>query len=128
MNLEERLKTPVTVDVTQEDIDTGLRGCTWGCPIAKAVNRAIGGADVVHAQLASLVVGEGNDRFVASMPEEGTRFIRQFDAPDVSALPVVSPVPFSFELQFEKWKEWYWLHGKTVKGAHHEEPNDHTAA
>lgn len=71
----------MTINVTQDDIDNGVRGNSFKCPVALALIKAVG-IDMVQASLRGLY-----GKYAA----EVSLFIKNYD----SFLPVV---PFSFEI------------------------------
>lgn len=80
----------VTVEVTQDDIDAGRRKSCFGCPVARALRRAVGGdAWVVGPSWARALA----DAAALPLPPEAARFVRSFD--DRSP---VSPFTFTLEL------------------------------
>ena len=63
------------IDVTQEDINCGLRGGSYSCPIALAVKRATK-RDKVAVGLRDICVSYG---IYTPLPLEAQRFVRDFD-------------------------------------------------
>lgn len=81
------------IEVTQADIDKGVRGSCGKCPVALALNRATGRESSVDAD--SLGFEGGECKFDACRaPVEVTAFVRAFD----NTAPVK---PFSFEIQID---------------------------
>jgi hypothetical protein len=80
MNLE-----GLTINVTQEDIDAGLAGNCFDCPVARAVNRAMKADDsavenVVAAVTRAYVSISGNTRYrTYGIPFAVSEFIHAFD-------------------------------------------------
>ena len=77
----------VTVDVTQADIDAGVKRKCDQCPIARAVRRVVGADKEVTVNPVSIYIDGGYWR----TPLEASNFISDFD----NGHPVV---PFSFEV------------------------------
>ena len=78
----------MTIEVTQNDIDNGKRRDCYRCPIAHAINRAMGthlAADVQET------VVELPGREEACLPDQAISFIEDFDAK-------IAVQPFTFEL------------------------------
>jgi hypothetical protein len=82
-----------TVNVTQEDIDTGTAGSCSECPVALAVTYALGlgERDSVRVTASSIYVYPTGSRFRS--PPSVKKFIKDFDSP-----LNLSVEPFSFEL------------------------------
>jgi hypothetical protein len=71
------LPTTITVEVTQEDINSGIGGCPTGCAIALALHRVgVDKAEVGDRALAGYYDGR---RVRASLPLEARNFILGFD-------------------------------------------------
>jgi hypothetical protein len=84
----------VIVRVTQEDIDEGTKGdCTF-CPIALAVDRALGGECCVAVTIFDVYITENAHAEVFPLPSEARQFIQRFD----KGKPVS---PFEFELDLD---------------------------
>lgn len=82
----------MTVHVTQEDINSGIRTNCDSCPIAIAMHRILG--EPVEVVWHSAYIGSiGNCRTV-SIPRVATTFIQDFDG----HRPVS---PFSFDIDLE---------------------------
>jgi hypothetical protein len=80
------------IEVTQEDIDSGLKKNGYSCPIARAIKRTIPASDpFVEDQHLDLIQPGGRKR--VQLPAEAIAFIKNFDAIDRN-----KPEPFSFEL------------------------------
>src|SRR5690348_452339 len=82
------------IEVTQEDIDKGLKGNCSACPIALAVNRTIPGANSTVSDMFNHVYCPGVSRKNADTPDDAAWFISDFD----DGKPVE---PFSFTLTLE---------------------------
>lgn len=84
------------IQVTQEDIDSGNRGSTFNCPVARTVNRRIKGFCIVSGSFIRLI------HWCAwatklQYPIEVYRFIKSFDNYEYVR-------PFSFDLPIpEEW-------------------------
>ena len=82
------------IEVTQEDIDRGLKSSCYECPIAYAYKRKVKNkirlGFSVGTEYIDHFVGESQDRYM--LPKEAKKFIRRFDQDQ--------PVrPFSFEIK-----------------------------
>lgn len=84
------MTTPLTIHVTQEDIDRGIRRNCGECPIALAIKRA--GAVSVDAEHGVISLGDAeHNRFRFHTPSDASKFMADFD----KCLPVT---PFTFTL------------------------------
>lgn len=92
----------LTIEVTKEDIDQGIRGNACLCPIARAINRVAPSAQTatVHAKKAFLVRTTGGVVLHALLPFEATLFVEQFDRSSVFDRGEPWRKPFSFDLTF----------------------------
>jgi hypothetical protein len=87
----------VQINVTAEDIEHGKGGDCNECPIARGLNRWLGGS--FYARVGGYTVSVADpalpfaecDVYTCRLPEEATRFIGAFDRDS-------SPEPFSFML------------------------------
>ena len=77
----------VTITVTQEDIDQGIRESYYSCPIARAAERALKWRVMVYTD--TILVGDSGCDY--KLPESAQEFISRFD----TGKPVK---PFSFEV------------------------------
>lgn len=84
----------LTVEVTQEDIRTGIRCKIEECPIALAVRRLGYNAQVGRTHC--FLVENGRDKYVARLPDEAFSFRSEFDRG-------VLVDPLIFELEFEAY-------------------------
>ncbi len=88
-----------TVAVLQDDIDRGVRGSSFGCPVARAVMRDLPGEDleVVVGSCRIAVYGKNMDLFYDAVtpPSEVAWFIRAYDYHDGE------PEPFKFEIELD---------------------------
>lgn len=75
------------IEVTQEDIDRGVRNCNRGCPVARAIRRCSGETCVSVGDTGCTV---GRKRH--TLPAEAVARIRAFDRPNGVM------VPFAFDL------------------------------
>ena len=100
------MSTKLTISVTQEDINQGVKSNCRACPIALATLRILEVAqipfdkefiDVVHRAIYTHGINGylGNKGIKFKLPIEATHFISCFD----NGLPVV---PFSFEIDIDK--------------------------
>ena len=78
----------ITVSVTAADIDNGIRGDCWACPIALALWRATGEKWEVNG-IDAYPVGRSRDRVI--LPESVRGWINKFDR-------ALFPPPMEFEL------------------------------
>ena len=82
------------IRVTQRDIDRGVQGGSFRCPVALAVRRALK-ADTVWVREVIIVTKAGSQQTYATPPEvEG--FVESYDS---AILEFESPRPFSFTLE-----------------------------
>jgi len=78
----------VTVKVTTEDIENGMKESCFHCPVARACGRA----GIVKPAVRKYAVWHGSDRTRTELPASAQQFIEDFD----NGEPVV---PFSFDLE-----------------------------
>lgn len=69
----------VTVSVTQEDIDEGVRGEPGTCPLARALNRVYRGATVLVGTLHIAVYEADRRQYVKTTTVELSHFVMDFD-------------------------------------------------
>lgn len=91
--MKERLIMIKTIEVTQNDIDDGVRGNCANCPVALAIGRAFKSRIVSVGAIARVHVWETDRTLYATFPENVYRFMGDFD----NLYPVK---PFSFEAEF----------------------------
>ena len=84
-----------TINVTQEDILLGVEVSCDGCPIARAISRAIPSSKVFVLGDKAII-----DSVWVSLPRECLEFVCRFD----NGLPVA---PFSFTLDLQQYPEGY---------------------
>jgi hypothetical protein len=94
----------ITVNVTQNDIDSGTRGAITYCPVALAMSRALGAGVVTNGYQWSF-----GDRFVWHLPEVARYWIGDYDN-----YRRVGPI--SFEISAPD--DWCVGCGRTVVGPH----------
>lgn len=82
----------ITVEVTQADIDAGLRGNCAKCPVALALNRATGEEWLVYEEYAI----RNCDHLDVPLPGECQSFVERFDEPEEDDVPIA---PFSFTIE-----------------------------
>ena len=87
----------VLIQVTQDDIDKGEPECVSICPIALAVERAVGPCDELFVTTGSIRYRQENVVWVAQMNDDGYAFIKRFDTNLIVE-------PFEFEANFEVYK------------------------
>ena len=93
---------PLTVTVSQHDIDRGVRASCKSCPIAHAFNRALAAdtdleyvyVDGEHVEFTSRVHGPWRTYYFG-LPAEAKTFIRNFDNPTPERAK-----PFAFRPRF----------------------------
>lgn len=85
----------ISVNVTQEDIDNGVRGDACNCPVALAIGRATEHKYVVMAWREILLTIKCNIVYRIDTPRYVSNFIESFDAKR-------NVCPFSFNLEFGK--------------------------
>jgi hypothetical protein len=96
----------ITVTVTQSDINEGLRGSIYICPVAQALSRALGAAAVTNGYQWS----SGGDWFIwHDLPTVARYWIGDYDNYRRVA-------PFSFEISAPD--DWCVGCGRTVVGPH----------
>lgn len=76
-----------TIQVAQEDINNGQRGCVSACPIALAAERA----GLRHPCVGRKTLRVADNHRAVYLPEEAIRFIEDFDEHGMGC-------PFSFEI------------------------------
>jgi len=70
----------VTVNVTQDDIDNGVRVCCHFCPIALAISRSFPGEEIyVTRHLVKIRRSNGLKTLIANLPLHATLFVSAFD-------------------------------------------------
>jgi len=92
------MNTTHTIDVTEEDINDGVRQNCWTCPIALAAVRSLDDHTAYAALF--LFVRRPGGTLSAPLPNEAVRFMSDFDA----GLPVK---PFSFTVTFNRFNTPY---------------------
>ena len=85
--------TTVTVKVTREDIDNGVEGKCYSCPVALALKRVVFFARVDLDAILIYGDADGHNEFNVDMPRPVASFIFLFDA----GLPA-SPFEFTIEV------------------------------
>lgn len=71
----------ITINVTQRDIDKGLKKCPERCPIAISVRRRVRrDADVTVGNYAVVVSRDGHASSFYNMPREARDFVVRFDS------------------------------------------------
>jgi hypothetical protein len=82
------------IRVTQRDIDEGVQGNSFHCPVARAVKRALGAGEVWVREIIIVTKSGSPDSYVT--PPAVTDFIERYDS---AILEFESPKPFSFTLE-----------------------------
>jgi hypothetical protein len=82
------------IQVTQEDIDQGIRGMCYACPVARAINRHLreGYFSAVGIILIEIEDAEQIQFHEIDTPEIAAEFIRRFD--HLSIRCTVEPIEF----------------------------------
>lgn len=90
------------IEVTQGDIDNGVKDSPWFCPISRAVDRALAASGVMGETAVTykaIAVFEDDDLVQAALravpPELAVNFMKDFDSERTC-------LPFSFQLSLEK--------------------------
>jgi len=81
------------IRVTQQDIDRGVQGNSFHCPVARAVKRAFKGAEVWVREI--IIITKSGSRLTCVAPPEVEDFMERYDS---AILEFESPRPFSFSL------------------------------
>ena len=87
----------VKVEVTAQDIRYGHRKSHISCPIARAIQRAIGGTPWVDPLVASVCWGK--KRIQATLPKAAQHFLSLFD---MIGRKAVAPLTFTANFRKEK--------------------------
>ena len=98
------------INVTQEDIKSGIRHDCYDCPVARATRRAL--EKTIHGLLDITVMTTSREIAIygpgypskrideAKTPDAAAAFMRAFDSKKPPTLPLIKP--FAFELDFPK--------------------------
>ena len=78
----------VIISVTQEDINKGVAGACFECPIALAIQRELNDSDIEVGPFSWF----RNNKWAGKLPWEAQKFIAKFDTRHTTS-------PFSFELE-----------------------------
>jgi hypothetical protein len=81
------------IRVTQQDIDRGVQGNSFHCPVARAVKRAFKAAEVWVREI--IIVTKPRSQRTYVTPPQAEDFIERYDS---AMLEFESPRPFSFSL------------------------------
>jgi hypothetical protein len=81
------------IRVTQRNIDRGVQGDSFHCPVALAIKRALKAATVWVREV--IIVTNGRSQQTYATPPEVEGFLESFDS---AILEFESPRPFSFTL------------------------------
>jgi len=81
------------IRVTQDDIDEGVQGNSFHCPVARAVKRAFKADGVWVREIIIVTKAGSRQNYVA--PPEVEDFLESYDS---AVLEFESPKPFSFTL------------------------------
>ena len=85
----------ITIEITQEDIDRGIRCSNIECPVAYALTRALN--KKVRVNLRSYYLMD--NWTVLLLPKEASNFIKTFDQGITTDVVYEQPKPFSFEIE-----------------------------
>ncbi len=81
------------IRVTLRDIDDGVQGSSFHCPVARAVKRAFKATEVWVREI--IIVTKAGRKETYVTPPEAEAFIESYDS---ALLEFESPKPFSFSL------------------------------
>ena len=81
------------IQVTQRDIEVGVQGNCFHCPVARAVRRALRAREVWVREIIIVTKAGAKETYVT--PSDALDFIERFDS---AVLEFESPKPFSFTL------------------------------
>jgi hypothetical protein len=81
------------IRVTQRDIDNGVQGNSFHCPVARAVKRAFKAAEVWVRDI--IIVTKARSQHAYVTPLDAQDFLERYDS---AILEFESPRPFSFTL------------------------------
>jgi hypothetical protein len=81
------------IQVTQRDIEVGVQGNCFHCPVARAVRRALQAREVWVREIIIFTKAGAKETYVT--PSDALDFIERFDS---AVLEFESPKPFSFTL------------------------------
>jgi len=82
------------IRVTRRDIQEGIQGSSFHCPVARAVRRALRAREVWVREI--IIVTKAGTKETYVRPSAVLDFIEQFDS---AVLEFESPKPFSFTLE-----------------------------
>ena len=89
----------VLIQVAQDDIDNGVQECPSYCPVALALDRAVGPCDEIYIVRGTMRFLKDKVVWGVSIPKIAVRFITGFDK-WTETRP--KPKPFEFEVEFEE--------------------------
>jgi len=81
------------IRVTQRDIDEGVQGNSFQCPVARAIKRTFRAAEVLVREI--IIVTKAGSRLNRVTPPAVDDFLERYDS---SVLEFECPKPFSFSL------------------------------
>ena len=90
----------VHVELTQEDIDQGIPRDCGNCPVARAIERAMGVSCKVEVEANRLDVYDG-ETWWTPLPAMVETFVDNFDNVNQRVLCE----PFTFDLELRRWDE-----------------------
>lgn len=112
----------IKIDVTQEDIDSGLRGSCHDCPVARAILGVLAPLNVVLVGTTYISLEKPGCRWTGRSTKKISKFIQQFDSG-------ILVKPFSFSLNIpekflgdQKWSLILKQMSKSI-GANRPEPD-----
>jgi len=82
------------IRVTRKDIEQGIQGNSFHCPVARAIQRALRAQEVWVREIIIVKKSGSSQTYVTPSPVEN--FIEQFDS---ALLDFEAPRPFSFTLE-----------------------------
>jgi hypothetical protein len=82
------------IRVTQQDIDQGVQGINFRCPVARAIKRVFKATEVWAREI--IIVTKAGVKQTFATPPEVQDFIERYDS---AVLEFESPRPFSFTLE-----------------------------
>jgi hypothetical protein len=82
------------IRVTRRDIEEGVQGNSFHCPVARAVSRALRASEVWVREI--IIVTKAGARETYVTPPDALDFMERYDS---AVLEFESPKPFSFSLE-----------------------------
>ena len=95
----------VKIEVTQADIDSGTPDCPCTCPVALALERAVGPCDDVFVSKKWIMrFRQENIVWSADTPDEVADFINHFDVNGTASTEGWAPQPFTCDAEFSVYR------------------------